>query len=207
MPIDDATWANVRRAYVDTSKPVKQICAEFGIDGWALAARARQEHWPRRLAKIIAARAAAKAAVRSLKPAQAAAVDPTPSDYADLPLPSNQRARLTLVRRLYKAIDTKLKQMETHMASATGTSSADHERETRTLSTLIRNFERVSEFDSDLAKSTGTPANSSTPAHFANHGANTAAATSATDADRLRRDIAERLVRLHEQRSAPRDSG
>jgi hypothetical protein len=200
MPIDDATWANVRRAYVDGSQPVKQICTEFGIDTFKLYARARQDQWPKRLAKILAARTAAKAIAQPTE-----AISHADPDSAELPLPSNQRARSALIRRLYKAIDTKLKQMEKLMASAAETSPADHERETRTLSTLIRNFERVSEFDPDLTK----PA----AAHAANAPAgsssspSSAASPSTADAERLRRDIAERLVRIHEQRTTPRDAG
>jgi hypothetical protein len=199
MPIDDATWANVRSAYVDTTEPVTKICARVGIDTWTLYLRCREEHWPKRSIKLAAAQAAAKKSATANPPADA--------NPPDDPLPSNQRARLALIRRLYKAIDTKLKQMEKLMASATETSAADHERETRTLTSLIRNFERVSEFDPDLTRSPAldraTPANS----HATSERADPAAAPGRADADRLRRDITERLVRIREQRVSPRDAG
>jgi hypothetical protein len=201
MPIDDATWANVRRAYVDGSQSVKQICTEFGIDTFKLYARARQDQWPKRLAKILAARTAAKAVAQPSD-----AISPADPDSAELPLPSNQRARSALIRRLYKAIDTKLKQMEKLMASAAETSPADHERETRTLSTLIRNFERVSEFDPDLITKPAAAHTANAPAGSSSS-PNSAASPSSADAERLGRDIAERLVRIHEQRRLTRDAG
>ena len=102
--------------------------------------------------------------------------------------PSTRTARRTLVRRFYKAIDTKLRQMELRMATeiARGeekSSAADHERDTRAIGGLISQLGKISEFESDLARPAGTPDN-------------LASARLAEEADGYRRALAERLERL-----------
>lgn len=102
--------------------------------------------------------------------------------------PSTLTARRTLVRRFYKAIDTKLRQMELRMATeiARGeetSSAADHERDTRAIGGLINQLGKISEFESDLDR----PAGSSDDA---------SAARLAEEAERYRRALAERLERL-----------
>ena len=105
------------------------------------------------------------------------------------PRPGGKRA---LVRRLYRAIDTKLRQMEARMRSDLdkpdgGTASAaDHERDARAIGTLIKSLERIAELESTAAKSTG---------------ASDDARALADEADRLRSELAERLQRL----CAPRE--
>jgi hypothetical protein len=101
---------------------------------------------------------------------------------------STLTARRTLVRRFYKAIDTKLKQMELRMASemAKGegaSSAADHERDTRAIGGLINQLGKISEFESDLDRPAGSSDNAS-------------AARLAEEAERYRRALAERLERL-----------
>jgi hypothetical protein len=216
MPIDDATWADVRLAYVGSTVPVAAICNHFNVDTRTLYARAKREKWPKRSKMLAAARlAATRAAMAAGTPSSAPFVSQVVTDVCpfDYPLPSNPKARSALIRRLYNAINTKLQQMERLMATATDTSAVDHERETRTLTALIRNFERVSEFDPTIAKSTKAAvvaaalAADAKPSGRAIDGTDAAPPTSGPDAERLRRDIAERLVRIHEQRGTPRDPG
>lgn len=95
------------------------------------------------------------------------------------PLPS-RRAQRALIVRLYKAISLKLEHMEMRMASGEARSAQDEERESRALATLISNFEKVTEAVAELDQE-------SNAAHAAGVGA---------DAERMRREIAERLERL-----------
>jgi hypothetical protein len=107
------------------------------------------------------------------------------------------KARRALVRRLYKAIDTKLKQMERRMAhdmattkGPSDTTAADHERDSRAIGALIANLSRVTEIEADLERHPGTasPAEQQDAQH--------AERQLADEAERFRRDVAERLARL-----------
>lgn len=108
-------------------------------------------------------------------------------------------ARRKLLNRLYQAIDTKLKLMERRMhseitaleasapgvpADTAGLSPADHERETRAFGALVKTINSVKDMQAELDRiATGT--------------ADTAAdARLNADADRYRREIAERLARF-----------
>lgn len=108
-------------------------------------------------------------------------------------------ARRKLINRLYQAIDTKLRLMEKRMhseitaleaskpgaaADAAGLSPADHERETRAFGALVKTINSVKDMQAELDRiATGT-ADTATDARLA------------ADADRYRRDIAERLARF-----------
>jgi hypothetical protein len=102
--------------------------------------------------------------------------------------PSTLTARRTLVRRFYKAIDTKLRQMELRMATeiARGeetSTAADHERDTRAIGGLINQLGKISEFESDLDRPAGS-------------GDDASATRLAQEEERYRRALAERLERL-----------
>ena len=95
-------------------------------------------------------------------------------------------ARRALIKRFYKAIDTKLKQMElrmkTDMEKGEGAASAaDHERDTRAIGGLINQLGKISEYETDLDRPTG-------------QGEEFTAL--AAEAERYRRELAERLARL-----------
>jgi hypothetical protein len=66
------------------------------------------------------------------------------------------------------------------------TSAADHERDARSIGTLIKSLEKVTEIETAAARSTGTTDD---------------ARALADEADRLRTELAERLQRL----CAPRE--
>jgi hypothetical protein len=99
--------------------------------------------------------------------------------------------RRTLVHRLRKAIDAKLTLMELRMQNdmkkagkGKHVSSADHERDARAIGTLVRNFDKLTEIASDLEHSAnGKPASGDAAALFA-------------EADRYRRELAERLAKF-----------
>lgn len=75
------------------------------------------------------------------------------------------------------------------MRSGKALSAADSERETRELGTMVRSFEKVTELAADIDRSQQSPATGR-------------AGVTAADAERMRREIAERLERLDAARNA-----
>jgi hypothetical protein len=102
-----------------------------------------------------------------------------PAGKARLP---TRKARTAMVARLYRAISLKLEQMETRMASGEARSAQDEERESRALATMITNFEKVTEAAAELDRNRDA--------------AGRAEGARGADAERMRREIAERLERL-----------
>ena len=101
-------------------------------------------------------------------------------------------ARRKLIQRLYKAMDTKLNLMERRMKTqltnlrkaGSDLPSADHERDARAFGTIIKNIDQVKEMQADLERvAGGQPATAADAELFA-------------EADRFRREIAERLARF-----------
>lgn len=192
MQLDDETWADVRRAYEDGTASLKEMAARFGVTPQRIGVRAKKEGWAgrdrRRRRGPMAASEAGK--TEATKGVGAAIRDEAPTRRrAALPTRSAQRA---LIGRLYRAISLKLEHMEMRMASGEARSAQDEERESRALATLISNFEKVTEAvadldrDKDAARRTGRVG---------------------ADAERMRREIAERLERLGGVGPAGRGSG
>ncbi|WP_072392101.1 hypothetical protein [Hyphomicrobium sp. CS1GBMeth3] len=168
MQVDEKTWAAVRRAYADASVPLSDIGKRYGLTPLAIGARAKREDWSGR-----EERARLKSEATSAKHAPA-----KKASRAGLPTRETQAA---LIGRLYRAISLKLEHMEKRMASGEARSAQDEERESRALATLINNFEKVTEAVTELDR---------------NRDATRAAGTVGADAERMRREIAERLERL-----------
>lgn len=183
MQGDEDTWARLRRAYETTSEPLKEIAAGAGVTVQRLVARARKEGWAARAAaareRTCKRAPSGVGSTRSPPAGKAdAAVIATPARRAGLPTRGTQRA---LVGRLFRAISLKLEHMEKRMASGEARSAQDEERESRALATLINNFEKVTEAGAELDKDRDTAR---------------ATGTAGADAERMRREIAERLERL-----------
>ena len=191
MQLDDETWAEVRRAYEAGTVTLKEIGAEFGMTPQRIGARAKKEGWSGQARS----RRRAAAVPPEAKDAVEADAEGKPDDEAPTrrrtALPT-RRAQRALIGRLYRAISLKLEHMEMRMASGKARSAQDEERESRALATLISNFEKVTEAvadldrDKDAARSTGRVG---------------------ADAERMRREIAERLERLGGVGPAGRRSG
>ena len=113
--------------------------------------------------------------------------EPEEWEEPDQPVARRER-RARLLARMYEALDQKLQGIEERGACAGETGSqagglgpVDSERDTRTLNSLARLFEKLTGLDDALAASgNGTPS----------------LAQSEIDAEQLRRDIADRLARL-----------
>jgi hypothetical protein len=92
---------------------------------------------------------------------------------------------------LYQVLDVKLKEIETRMQqvegeSAAPQSSADAERDVRSLTALARIYSKLVELDEAANRK----------------GSGKAEAARSDDADQLRRDLALRLERLNRERDA-----
>ncbi|HRO51484.1 MAG TPA: hypothetical protein PLW75_15205 [Hyphomicrobium sp.] len=193
MQLDDETWADVRRAYEDGAASLKEIGARFGVTPQRIGVQAKKEGWrgrepSRRRADAVASKE--KNVVEAAADEEALSGEKASTRRrATLPTRGAQRA---LIGRLYRAISLKLEHMEMRMASGKARSAQDEERESRALATLISNFEKVTEAvadldrDKDAARRTGRVG---------------------ADAERMRREIAERLERLGGVGPAGRRSG
>jgi transposase-like protein len=173
-------WPEIRRFYADSNEPVAAIARRLGVAPRAIYDRARKDGWPRRADRR--------------KPPDAPS-QPEAPPLAMVDVPAGLAQRRALVRRLYRAIDTKLKVMELRMekeltsSSKPVPSSADHERDTRAIATLIKTLESVTELEIGLDRASGETTGNAAA------GPDNARAL-ADEADRFRRELAERLQRL-----------
>jgi hypothetical protein len=172
----DVRWAEARRLFEADGLTISQVAARMGVHPETVRRRALAEEW-------------AKAAKRA---GSAAAASPKRAGRPRKP--RTIVGRRELIQRLYAAMDTKLKLMEHRMKAqmknlGTGedhTSAADHERDTRAIGAIIKNIAQVKEMQADLDRvAGGQPATAADAELFA-------------EADRFRREIAERLARFVE---------
>ena len=148
-------WAAVAQAYAAGELTVAEICAKYGITQKALYARAREQGWPRRRG-----------------PASGRKRKPGPGT-----------ARKALIARLYQALERKMSEFELRLSEGAQT-AADNERDTRTLNTMVRLFERLSALDEKAGAASGGDADLN------------------ADARALREDLARRLDRLRADHGA-----
>jgi hypothetical protein len=199
MPrLDPAQWEEVLRRIADGA-PVDETARAFSIHPSTLSKRLGREKSQRRKARKAAPRRASKPGTRSTVKSADPEGDPTADVAARRPARKAPAlaVRRQLVNRLYRAIDTKLKLMERRMHSeitaldeakpedASSLTAADHERETRAFGALVKTINSVRQLQAELDD-------------IANANPNTTAADArlAADADRYRRDIAERLAKF-----------
>ena len=108
--------------------------------------------------------------------------------------------RQALIRRLYKAIDMKLKHWEDRMVAGEELSVADSERMAKEVTTMISGFEKVAETEGAIEKRDAQSASASGAKRGRGKSGGQRAADAADDfdrdAERMRREIAARLERL-----------
>jgi len=102
-----------------------------------------------------------------------------------------------MVGRLLATIDRKLAQLEARMEKNDDVSIGDHERETRAIGQLIRNFEKVTGLEGAEAFGATEPTRRGKESDGGTNGGD-------GDAERLRLELAERILRL---RGAKRTDG
>jgi hypothetical protein len=161
-------WAEVRRLREELDLTTETIAARMGVHPRTIERHAASEGWLLR-------------APGAQKPKDTSA-------FAAFTV----AARRKLIQRLYKAMDTKLNLMERRMKTQLANlrkagndlPSADHERDARAFGTIIKNIDQVKEMQADLERvAGGQPATAADAELFA-------------EADRFRREIAERLARF-----------
>jgi hypothetical protein len=159
-------WAEARRLREADGIAITEIAARHGVHRETVRRHAEADGWAAQRAN---ARLPRSALLRS----------------------NSVVGRRQLIKRLYKAMDTKLRLMErrmeaqmTNLDKGSDLPSADHERDTRAFGTIIKNIAQVKEMQADLDRVTrGQPANAADAELFA-------------EAERFRREIAERLARI-----------
>lgn len=174
-------WAAIRRRYEETDDASADIAAAGGITRKDLAARARKEKWRRQKPRPFPPARVTPAGPDRVSPLGPSTPPPTRRVSA------TPAARRRLFERLVSAISLKLEQLERRMSKDLAgddlASATDHEREARAIGALIDNLDKITEMQSGLSKSVGKrgPAADGDLAH---------------EADRYRRELAERLSRL-----------
>lgn len=159
MALDDAAVAEIQRLYASIKVTVAQIGEQFGISPSAVSKLARKRGWPMR----------GELMGRSPRGG----------------LPSTPKARAVLAQRLCDAISKKLDQMEKGMESG-DLSSADYERDAKSLGSMISGMEKVAAVSSDGDKERKPKA----------------AEPAVAEVERIRREVVERFERLQRSRNA-----
>ena len=217
-------WAAIRYRYEETDAAVAAIAAEAGISKSELESARKRHGWlrnkPRGLApgrrpappsgtvsrpsgtvSDLAAGSADQAdASRKSVTVPAPLAEPETVRKPAKPKPKRPAAsgtghRRRLLDRLVAAISLKLEQLERRMShdlakdldpleQGDAATSTDHERETRAIGALIDNLGKVTEMETGLDRSAKSGKS------------NPAAADIAGEADRYRRELAERLAKI-----------
>jgi hypothetical protein len=213
MPTDTIVWEEVRRVYDDHSIPIAKICDQFGITRPELTKARNDLGWTPRLSATDPRRQLNQLVPDGTDAAAAAPVVPfvTPKR---LPPLAQRRA---LVIRLTAVIEAKLAILERRFdrelkavdeaaaappntttaraaklsASATASAAVQAERDQRAISLIIKNLELVREYGN--APQPGPHLRGA-----AAKSASLAATQLADEADRIRRELGDRLSRLVE---------
>lgn len=189
-------WAEIRRRYEETDDATAEICAEAQIARADFDARRKREKWRRQNPRPFPPTRKPGTLVAPAEPIPAPDTpppSPVPTVASGAPDALSALSNRRLLDRLVVAISMKLEQLERRMTkdlaapeTATAASSTDHDREARAIGALIDNIGKLTELETGH----GNTAN----------GRRTAAA--ATDlgheAERIRRELAERLERIVE---------
>ncbi len=178
-----ADWPAIRHRYENTRDSIARICEETGVTPGEFSAQRLQQKW-RRKPPVGQGKVAAKKMTTVARLDTSAKAARTQRRKP----PATPAARRRLLARLAAAIALKLEQLERRMESdleqPDTASATDHERETRAIGALIDNLGKIEEMEGNLGRG---------------RAGKTAAATDlADDADRYRRELAQRLQRIVE---------
>ena len=184
MRIDEATWAEIRHLYEHTRLRVVEIALRFDVDRATINRRAKAEAWAARpLSPEVAKRRAGAQAWKDYQ--QAAAT----TDVAKPPRrhkPDRREVRRARVKRL---LDLQLDNLETQLMSGEPILPQDAMRITRQLSAVTSTAEKLNTENERPTVADKQPQGAgSSDRHL--------------KAEKLRRDIAQRLERLNAQWNA-----
>jgi len=170
-------WAAIHAAYLSGTETMAAIAKSHGITSGRIRAHAKRDGWPlRRDVKASLAKAAGKrTTTRSSGPRPRRRTKPVLSNN-DLQI------------RLMEAIQMQLERLERHVQTDAALTSSDFERDARALNGLVRNFETLAGM-----------AQPAKPRSRAKTNTPTIEDQDLNDQDVFRRDVAARIMRLHEQ--------
>ena len=205
MPPSIEEWALIRDSYCTTSEPAGAIATRFGIHHTAITRYRLINKWPLRPAQ--GAPSSSTSAAHDAKPITPAPMEPASTPPGNQTLPRTSVAREALVYRIYEALTLKLSKLEQQMNSEKEFDPIDQERQSRALNSIVRSFERTTEFDPAYTRTgpafAAAPATDTPGAGSGSAAAHPPANPDAASAEHLRRDIAERLGRILERRNTP----
>lgn len=171
-------WAAIRLAYETTDESVEAIGLRYGISKDRIYTQMRRENWTRRSQRI--GRPVADVppppgpmAHEACAAAELAAVD---LDF-ERPVETHKQR----LERLHRIIDRLLMKLERTMATNPNMTPQDQEKTARAVTQTVAALERVTELDNTQGK---VPETDGGQSH------------DRAEADRMRREIAERLERL-----------
>jgi len=157
---DQVDWVAVRHAYCAGDQKIAEICQHYGIAATGLYYRRRIENWPHR------------------------------NNMSATAEKTSKQIHKNKIERLYALLDRLMKEIEMGTSNPVNdegvsiSGTADRERSARTLSSLIRSFEKIKELEADeLAEIQETD----------NDGVNEA---DEKEAEHLRHILLERFARL-----------
>jgi hypothetical protein len=169
---DPLDWETIKHDFIHGDWSLNRIAEARGASPTTIGRRAKREGWVRLVG------------TRTLRPGPKIRLPGMPRPK---PKTLAQRRRAHMARRLLSVLDARLKEIEERMAKADASgeaSSAEAERDMRSLSSIARIYAKLVELDEGARKS-GVGQGSDKPT-----------ATRSDDADQLRRDLALRLERL-----------
>jgi hypothetical protein len=174
-PVD---WDAVKHDFIHGDWSIDRIAEAHGASRTTISKRAKREVWERLVG------------TKRLRPGPRLRPAGAPRPTRDA---LEHRRRAQLLRRLFRALEARLTEIEKRMAKAEadGTASAaDAERDMRSLSAITSVYAKAIELEEQMRKSQ------------AGKGSNTDASGRSEDADHLRRDLALRLDRLSQAQDA-----
>jgi hypothetical protein len=177
--LDAATWAMVRVAYEDTTESVTRIITRFGLGRQQLYDQIALENWQMRSTARV--KTPADVPPRSVPPqgsVQVEAASPSPAHKLDVPVQTHAQR----LDRLHRIVDRLLEKMESNMTNTSDMSPQEQERAAKALTSTLTAFERVTDLADAQSKAPET--------------SDGGTSHDSAEADRMRREIAERLERL-----------
>ena len=185
MRVDEETWAEIRRVHSETTLSIAKIAVRFNVGHSTIDQRALKEGWPPRPSREVRNIPPPAERVAALMPASLPATNLSAEPAWNFE-PREPDTPATRTYRLLRLIDLQLDHMEKRMTTGEPMTAQDQERQARAFSTIIGHLETLTETPSENDKS-----------RDAGWGAQDGGGH--LEAERLRREIAERLERLNAQ--------
>lgn len=178
-------WAAIRLAYETTDEAVEAIGVRYGISKDRIYKQLRRENWPRRADRTLVREIVAPPPPVRFVPVagpvadDTQAAEQTPAVSLDEERPAETHAQR--LERLHRIIDRLLIKLESTMARNPNMTPQDQEKTARAVTQTVTAMERVTELANTQGK---VPETDGGQSH------------DRAEADRMRREIAERLERL-----------